>query len=137
MVAMAGDMDVTPEEALLETVRVQYGMVDWVRGQVAALANDKTYGPVGGGKDADPRFEAHVLIRLRGEEEDRLVKLIKTCHDIGIDERRIKIVEQAGEQLAQFARGLLTEFGLLEDPRAPEVVRRLMLQLPTAEGAQG
>lgn len=133
-IAMAGKRDIGPEEALLEAVRVQYGMVEWARSRVATLENDSAYGPVGGGKDSDPRYEPHVLIRLRGEEEDRLVKLIKTCHDIGIAERQVRLAEHYGAQLAAFAQGLLEDFGLMDDPRAPEIVRRRLLALASIDG---
>lgn len=127
--AMGYDTDISADDALLEMVKVQYGMVAWIRGQVSDLENDNTTGPVGGSEHGHPRWEPHVLIRMRGEEEDRLLKLIKTCHDIGIDERRVQVMEQYGEQLAAFARGLLEDFGLMDDPRAPGVVRRRMLEL--------
>ena len=124
--------DVSPDEALLEAVRVQQAMVTWARGQVAELTNTEATGPVGGGGDSIPRYEPHVLIRLRGEEEDRLVKLIKTCHDMNIAERHVRLAERWGEDLAAFAQGILEDFGLAGDPRAPDIVRKRMLLLSQA-----
>jgi hypothetical protein len=132
--AAADGPDLHPEDALLMAVKVQHGMVMWARGMVAELTNTDATGPVGGGGDAHPRYEPHVLIRLRGEEEDRLVKLIKTCHDIGIAERQVRLMERMGDDLAEFARGILEDFGLSGDPRAPEIVRRRMMLLASVDG---
>lgn len=128
-VTVDDEKDLDHLEVMLRSVKVQAGLVEWARGQVAELSNDETTAPVGGSEHGHPRWEPHVLIRLRGEEEDRLVKLIKACHDMDIDQRRVRVMETAGEDLAMAIRGVLSDFGLLDDPRAPEIVRRHLLRL--------
>lgn len=122
-------VEIDPRDALLEELWRAQGIVQWLTGEVAALQRDHLYGPVGGGGDSYPRSEPHVLIRMLGEERDRLRQVAKTCHDVGIEERQQQLAEQWGAMAATTIGGILRELGMDGDPRAPEIVRRHLLLL--------
>jgi hypothetical protein len=71
-------------------------------------------------------------VRLSGDERDRLVKVAKTCVDVGIEERRVRLAESAGAQLAAVVRAVLdrldscrTSQRVLALQVVPEEFRRL------------
>jgi hypothetical protein len=130
-------VEIDPSTALLEELARTHGYVLWLDRQVATLGTDEAYGPVGGGKDSFPRAEPHVWIRLLGEERDRLRQIAKACHECRVAEHRMRMAEQMAAVLAVAVGGILREFGLEGDPRAPEVVRRHLatLEAPVIEGS--
>lgn len=114
------------------------GIVTWLGRQVAGLEVDDAYGPVGGSEFGTPRQEPHVWIRMLADERDRLARAIRLCHDLGMDERRVRVAEQMGSMLAAMIGGVLTDLGVQDHPDAPDVVRRHLLALTvdsTAEDA--
>lgn len=121
--------EIDPHTALIEELHRSAGIVAFLTDQVQGLDTAAMHGPVGGGPDSHPRREAHVWIRMLAEERLQLTRVAKTCVDVGIEERRVRMIEQAGEMLATAIRGVLDEFGLLGDPRTPDIVRRHLSQL--------
>jgi hypothetical protein len=79
--------EIDPHTALLEELHRTAGAVQWL----AAVVSDLERGKVEGDS---------VYLRLYGDERDRLVKVAKTCVDVGIEERRVRLAESAGAQLA-------------------------------------
>jgi hypothetical protein len=65
------------------------------------------------------------------EERDRLAKVAKTCVDVGIEERRVRLAESAGQQLAAVIRSVLDQLELTDEQRVlalrvvPDELRRL------------
>jgi hypothetical protein len=122
--------EVDPHTALIEELHRSAGIVAFLVQQTQGLDTDDMHGPVGQSGDGHhARREAHVWIRMLADERDRLRVVAKTCVDVGIEERRVRLIEQAGELLATAIRGVLDEFGLLSDPRTPDIVRRHLAQL--------
>lgn len=127
--------EVEPHEALLEELHRTAGHVAWLGGMVRALEAGELHGPVGGGQWAIPREEPHIWVRLYGEERDRLARVARTCVEVGIEERRVRVAEQIGELIAAFGRGLLGEFGI--DPASEEARLAVRRQLMLVDGGAG
>jgi hypothetical protein len=110
--------EVDPHTALLEELHRAAGAVQWLQAVVADLKQSQ----VGG---------ESVWVKLWAEERDRLVKVAKTCVDVGIEERRVRLAEQAGAQLAAVVRAVLDRLALSSEQQAlaltvvPEEFRRL------------
>lgn len=111
--------DVDPHTALLEELHAAAGMVAWLRGLMAAT---------------DAGDVPAVWLEVFGEERDRYVRVAKTCADAGVEERRVRVAEQAGELVARAIGGVLAELGVADHPDAPAAVRRNLLQLGAGEG---
>lgn len=117
--------EVDPHTALLEELHRTAGAVQWL----GAVVADLELGELDG--------NAHV--RLWHEERDKLVKVAKTCVDVGIEERRVRLAEQAGAQLASVVRAVLDRLGLSAEQQSlalvvvPEEFRRLA-ELPAGGG---
>jgi hypothetical protein len=109
---------VDPHTALLEELHRTAGAGAWLGAVVADLKQSQ----VGG---------ESVWVKLWAEERDRLVKVAKACVDVGIEERRVRLAEQAGAQLAGVVRAVLDRLALSEEQRVlalsvvPEEFRRL------------
>lgn len=124
--------EIDPHAALLEELHRTAGAVAWLQQQVATLElDDVTHLIVTnrGGEDAGGKLEVidervNVWVDLYQAERTHFVRIAKTCVDVGIDERRIRLAEQQGEMLAQVIRGVLTDLGVANHPEAPAVVRR-------------
>jgi hypothetical protein len=114
--------EVDPHTALLEELHRTAGAVQWLGAVVADLEQEHVGGDVG---------PAQVWVRLLGDERDRLVKVAKTCVDVGIEERRVRLAESAGAQLAAVVRAVLDRLELSDGQRllalqvVPEEFRRL------------
>lgn len=109
--------EVDPHSALLEELHRTAGAVTWL-GAVVAELDQATIG-------------GHALVELWSDERDRLVKVAKTCVDVGIEERRVRLAESAGAQLAAVVRAVLDRLELSDQQRllalqvVPEEFRRL------------
>lgn len=122
--------EVDPHTALLEELYRTAGHVAWLGEQVAALERDKLHGPVG---DAlHPRQEPSVWIRLYQEERAQLARVAKTCVDVGIEERRVRVAEEQGALFAQVIRGILEDLGVADRPEVPDVLRRHLTLVSSA-----
>jgi hypothetical protein len=114
--------EVDPHTALLEELHRTAGAVQWLGAVVADLKREHVGGDVG---------PAQVWVRFLGDERDRLVKVAKTCVDVGIEERRVRLAESAGAQLAAVVRAVLDRLELSDGQRllalqvVPEEFRRL------------
>lgn len=109
---------VDPHTALLEELHRTAGAVAWLGAVVADLGKGKVAGE-------------SVFVKLWQEERAHLVRVAKTCVDVGIEERRVRLAEQAGAQLAAVVRAVLDRLGLSDEQLAlaarvvPEEFRRL------------
>jgi hypothetical protein len=131
--------EVDPHTALLEELWRTAGHVAWLRERVAELEPHEVVGAVvttrplkeeKGAESAIERVEEHgapaphIWIQLYQRERAHLAQIAKTCVQVGIEERRVKLAEQQGELLAQVIRGVLTDLGVANKPEVPAVVRK-------------
>lgn len=121
--------EVDPHEALLEELHRTAGAVAWLQQQVAALELDDVTHLIVTNDGAEGKLEviderANVWVTLYQAERAHFMRIAKTCVDVGIDERRVRVAEQQGKLLADVIRGVLSDLGVLDHPEAPAVVRR-------------
>ncbi len=140
---MGVPLDIEPHDAILQCIKIAAGEVQYASEQIAKLDPDEAVGAVvttlrrpmklEKGADADTAMveeithsapALHIWIQARRQAMDRLVQYSAAAIKAGIEERRVKLAESQGQLLIQVIRGVLTELGLANDPRAPAVVRR-------------
>lgn len=134
--------EVDPHTALLEELHRTAGAVQWLGAIVADLEQDgivwgrvkETHGTQlerGTDNGVTKAAAVNVWVRLWQEERDRLAKVAKTCVDVGIEERRVRLAESAGQQLAAVIRAVLDRLELTDGQRSlavqvvPDELRRL------------
>lgn len=121
--------EVDPHTALLEELHRCAGAVQWLGAVVADLEQDRL---VAGGP-------ATAYVKLWQEERGQLARVAKTCVDVGIEERRVRLAESAGAQLASVIRAVLERISLSPEQQSlaltvvPEELRRVA-ELPAGEG---
>lgn len=131
MVTLGQPLDVQPHQALVGILRATAGHVAWLNVEIAELDGLN-------GRD----HEADMLVRLYGEERDRLTRIAKACLDAGVDKREVDISQQQTTQLAKAIEAAIRAVDGLttEQRRQFGQVLRLELQAlqTTAEpGTQG
>jgi hypothetical protein len=141
MYIMGQPVDITPQEAVMNMLRVSAGAVQFLNDEIARRQQadpDSDAFTQAGGKGKGREVSA--IVALYNEERDRLVNIAATAAKMGIAERAIQIREEQGRMLAgalmSFIRHPklgLTNAQLVE---APEVMREVLLQLGTAQDAQ-
>lgn len=124
--------EVDPHTALLEELHRTAGHVEWLRIQVALLDTRQMHGPVGGSQFGIPKEEPHVWVRMYQEERAHLARVAKTCVEVGIAERQVRLAEEQATRIAAVLDGVLTELGVRDRPEVPDVVRRHLTLLPAA-----
>lgn len=134
--------EVDPHTALLEELHRTAGAVQWLGAIVADLEHkDVVWGRIreqrgtatedGADNGVTYAAQTNAFVRLWQEERDRLAKVAKTCVDVGIEERRVRLAESAGQQLAAVIRSVLDQLLLTDEQRSlalqvvPNELRRL------------
>lgn len=128
---------IDPHTALLEELHRTAGAVQWLGAIVAdldqgAIAWGRTREKIGG-EDAGTTNEARpsAFVSLWQAERKHLVEVSRACITAGIEERRVRLAEQAGQQLAAVVRAVLDRLGLSDEQLVlaarvvPEEFRRL------------
>lgn len=112
-------IEVSPAEALIATVHLSAGHLQFLRDELAAH-NDRG------------SFDGQVLLRQYNEERDRLTRTSKLACDAGVAERIVNLAEQHGEALAQILRAIFDDddLGLTASQREqlPTVLRRHLVR---------
>jgi hypothetical protein len=120
MVEFGQPLPIAPAEALLGVLHLSAGHLNWLREELAATDDKKS-------------FEAQVLLRAWDDERDRVARISKAALDVGVAEKQIKLVEQYGEQLAALLRAVFYDgdLGLTARQRSslPDVLRRHLATL--------
>ena len=111
-------VEVNPHDALLQEVHRTAGAVQWLGVQVQALDVEvltwgktrETHGTqLERGVDNGVTYTAGVnaLVDLWQRERKHLVEVSKACISAGIEERRVRLAEAAGQELASVVRAVL------------------------------
>lgn len=117
-------VEVDPHTALLEELYRTAGHVAYLNTVVGQLERENMVGPVGGAQGGYPEWKPSVWISLYQQERKHMAAIAKTCVDVGIEERRVRVAEQQGQLFAQALEGILKELGVYGKPETPEVVRK-------------
>lgn len=117
--------DISPSEALLEEVRWTAGHVDWLRDRVKELERQqlvwgktKEKTATGGEEDEGSGVEVteasvpSVWYTLYERERAHLVAVCTAALRAGVEERRVRLAEAQGEQVAAVIRAILDDLGL-------------------------
>ena len=117
-------VDVSPDEALLQEVHRTAGHVFYLERRIADLNVEAD-----AADEDEAKLLSHELGRLQSlypAERKHLLQVCQVALHAGIEERRVKLAEQMGEQIARLLDGVLGELELNEDQlaKAPAVVRR-------------
>lgn len=118
------DPDADPGEALLEEVQRTAGHVAWLAKEIS-----EREGPEEGAEPEEASAERLRLSSLRvlyREERDHLVRVCQVALNAGVEERRVRLAEQLGDQLANVLDAIFGELELTPKQRkqAPAIVRR-------------
>lgn len=114
--------DVSPSEALLEEVRWTAGHVDWLRDRVREVERDELvwgktkvkdgYGPMGPSAETVEGATPSVWYDLYEKERKHLVTVCTAALRAGVEERRVRLAEAQGAQVAEVIRAILDDLGL-------------------------
>lgn len=120
--------EVDPHTALLEELHRTAGAVQWLGAVVADLKQrEVAWGQTRrktGGEDHGTTYEAkpNAFYELWLRERKQLLEVSKTCIGVGIEERRVRIAEESGRQLASVVRAVLDRLQLSDEQRALALV---------------
>jgi hypothetical protein len=116
-VVMGDPVDIEPHELILSCIRRTAGEIAYCDEQIAKLKAamvSTMFGP-----------QLHTWITVRQRAMERAVAFAATALKAGVEERRVRVAEQAGEMMAALISSVLGELGIpLDDPRTREVVTR-------------
>ena len=114
-----------PAETVLDEIRWASGHVAWLRQRVQETEPEALVWGVesevdkGSGEfpgvDVTSSSKANAWVRLYGEERDRLIRMCKIAHDMGIAERHVELAERIGGLMADLLRGVLADLNLSEE----------------------
>lgn len=114
-----------PTETVLDEIRWAAGHVGWLRERVqetdpkALVWGVESEVDKGSGEfpgvDTTRAAKANAWVRLYGEERDRLIRMCKIAHDMGIAERHVELAERVGGLMADLLRGVLADLDLTEE----------------------
>lgn len=132
--------DVSPSEALLEEVRWTAGHVDWLRDRVREVERDELVwgktkwkqtdsadGPI---EETVETAATSVWYDLYEKERKHLVAVCTAALRAGVEERRVRLAEAQGEQVAAVIKAILGDLQLTaaQQAQVADVVpRRLRL----------
>ena len=126
--------EIEPHEALLEELHRTAGHVAWLEQIIRAGEIAKELNPTGkrravkldqavfGGGD-----QPSVWLDLYERERKHLKDVAKTCIALGIEERRVQILEEQASWFAERQRLILTDLGIDPNERRVQEVVRLRL----------
>lgn len=117
--------EVDPHTALLEELHRTAGHVQWLAAMIGAGELAAAENPTGRrrGVRLDQSTIAgdvpSVWVALYQQERKHLADVAKTCIAVGIEERKVRLLEDQAQAIAELMRGFTVRLGL--DPAAPEV----------------
>lgn len=135
-------LEVDPHTALLQELHRTAGAVQWLGALVAEMDRDAiAWGKVKEtrgtqlekGAENGKTFSAapNAFVSLWQAERKHLVDVSRACISAGIEERRVRLAESAGQQLAAVIRSVLDRLVLSDEQRSlavqvvPDELRRL------------
>lgn len=143
-------VEVAPLDALLGELWRTAGHVAWLADLVANLEHtdavrvtvDGDDEQVSGARSGLKQYtrdkgllweKPSVWVELYQHERQHLARVAKDCLTVGIEERRVKLVEDQGRLVADVIRRIVSALGL--DPGAPEVREIVRRELTTVSSA--
>jgi hypothetical protein len=94
---VAAELDVTPWEAILKSVRLAAGRVAWVDEQLARAVKESTTAANDGD---EPDGRVHLWLTESRKERTLLARFAKAAVDAGVAERQVRNAELEGQIIA-------------------------------------
>lgn len=149
MATYGSPVEVAPLDALLGELWRTAGHVQWLGDLIADLEHSDPHAePVEDGEPASTSGRSglkqytrdkgllwekpSVWVELYQHERTHLARVAKDCLQVGIEERRVKLVEEQGRMVADVIRRIVAGLGL--DPGAPEVREVVRRELTVVAG---
>lgn len=145
---MGSPVDITPEEALTQALRITAGEVRYCDEQIRRLSEDELFErpqktmyaemPSGGWEMVEERRDAETISRwqlLRRDAMDRMTRYAKMALDVGLEERNQRIRESQADVIAKFFEAVMGEIELTPDQQrmvGPALRRHLEIVETTA-----
>lgn len=118
--------EVDPATALLGVLHLSAGHLNWIRTELASLAD----------KDS---LKGEALMRLWDEERDRIARISKMALDVGVAAKQVELAQRYGEALANLLQAIFHDpmLALTAKQRAllPDVLRTHLAAAPTESSA--
>lgn len=114
-------------EAAVTELAASYGIVTFYRseiGRLKALTSTSERGE-----------SAHALIALHDRAQDHLLRVIRLCHDMRIDQQMMDLARAHADQTDRIIHALLRNLG--HDPQDVEVRQAVRASLTLVEGGRG
>jgi hypothetical protein len=111
------ERDQNPPDVLLAELRRSCALADLFEDKLAS-------GEVRLGMNTELGPKMTIETELWQRERDRAVAISAQCIKLGLDARRVQLMEDAGKEFANFARGLATGLGVQDHPDLWSVFRR-------------
>lgn len=127
--------EVEPHQALIEELHRTAGWVAWLGEKVHAEGEDRlTMIEFGGSDDAPQPFQLNSpYYDLLTEERKQLAKVAQACISAGVEERRVRVIEQGAAFAAQAIRSVLASLGHnLDAPEVRQAVTSALSVVPAA-----
>jgi hypothetical protein len=126
-------MEVSPEDAMLWCIKIRAGEVRWLSNEIAKLEKQDWTEDTMIGK------QVNIWARERRAAINDLARYSQMAMSLGIEERKVRLMETYAETIANFVRGLLDDFWpyLNDEGRAEaqKIVRRHLVVLDGGQAA--
>lgn len=125
-----GELDIEPHEGILWCVRMTAHEIQYIAAECSKCAAEMV-----DEVESDPNHFAsrklQALVAERAKCMDRLAKYSKMALDAGVEERKVRIAEGYGEQIAMLLRAVFDDLDLSAAQRrlAPVIAQRRLLEL--------
>jgi hypothetical protein len=123
--------EVSPEQAILDCIRIRSGEVEWLSQEMAKLQQEAWVEETMLGK------QFHLYARERQAALRDVAKFSQMAIQMNIEERRVRIAETYGESIAMLIKGIVDELmpQMTEEGRrlVPQVVKRHLIALTTPD----
>jgi hypothetical protein len=117
---MGQALDVRPDQALLGVLRATAGHTAWLAAEVANLD----------GVDGE---RAPVLLKLYGDERDRLARVAEACLSTGISKVEVEVTQQQTEFIVKVVNCAMSAIGGLSNEQKKEFSKALRREFAAAE----
>lgn len=117
---VAVELNVTPWEALLKSVRIAAGRAAWVDEQLATAVREATTGANDGADpDDEPEHDRRIRNWMKESRSERtlLARFAKAAIDAGVAERQVRNAELEGQIVAQVIGRVIDKLQLSPEQR--------------------
>ena len=124
--------EIEPHQALIEELHRAAGWVAWLEAKVSEEGPDvlaTTVFP----DEGPPATVTSPFYEILTHERKQLVGVAQACIKAGVEERRVRVIEQGAQFAAQAIRAALGNLGLdLESPKVKQAVTQALSVVPAA-----